>query len=214
MSHHQQHQHTTPFPPTSAAGRLPGLKFGALVGTYDHWTLAAHDGTRKNPNHVYVWVKVDTGEFMGKFEAAINVHSNDPLKPGQSQSDGNLSYHLHDEPLAEADWPAEGFSPAQVSFAGMGLKESDFTTVQSGELRQLVESWVTGCQLISVHGITYKEGDGIDQVHMNSGNPPARANENRPNSDGALVCLFDAAHGGPVARWLFLKFRTQKFPGS
>lgn len=53
-------------------------------------------------------------------------------------------------------------------------------------------------QRISVYGMTYTEGTGIHDVHMNTG-----------GKDGALIFYFDEQHGGPKARWVFLKFANQ-----
>jgi hypothetical protein len=188
-------------------------RFGGLTGTVDHWTLAPHDGPRPDDNHIYLWIKVAQGAIAGKYEAAVNVLSSDKKKPGDPPDALDLRFCERSETVDPANWPSEGFAEdAQVSYAGLGLKETDFQTVEMGELRQLVASRATHCQRITVYGVAYPHGDGLHEVHMNSGNRPPRQNENRVNQDGAVVFYFDEQNGGPVARWIFLKFRTQDFP--
>jgi|GEM_PF-2458032 len=199
---HQNHNHTTPLPPShnpaTGGGRLPGNKFAALVGKYDHWTLQAERSDAQNKFHVYVWVAVAGGPNAGKYECAINVLSD----KGTDSAQNEVRYHLHDVQLDVSHWPAEGISTtAALDYAKLGLHEADFTDVEAGELRTLVEHYASSCQLMGAFGHTYPDGTGLHETHMQS-----------PNQDGAVVFYYDVDHGGPIARWVFVKFQTPKLP--
>ena len=202
MGHHN-HQHTAPLqkPKHHSHGTIPANVYGALTGKFDHWTLSAHDGTHPDNNHIYVWLKVESVMVNGKFEAAVNVESSKAV--GNASPDKlELRYYLHDETVPVDQWPAEGFAgDAQLSYAALGLHESDFTIVTSGALRTLVATDALQAQRISIYGMTYTEGTGIHDVHMNTG-----------NHDGAMIFYYDDQHGGPRARWVFLKFANQMLP--
>lgn len=195
--HHQQHNHTQPLirkdsGQSGHAGK--GAAFGALVGKYDHWTLSAHDGTHENPNHVYVWLRVE-GQTTAKYEAAFNVLSN--RAAGEA---AELQAAVVEESVAKSDWPAQGFSAnAHLSFDKLALKQSDFRTTSESELRDLIESYSSNSQLMKILGVPYPSGDGIHDIHMNVGHQ---------DQDGAAVFYSEEADG-PVARWLFLKFSNE-----
>lgn len=193
--------------------RLPTNQFGALTGQFDHWTLSPHDGPHDDDNHIYLWIQIASGSLAGKYEVAVNVRSNDPIHHPNAADQLNLRFSLHSQPTALTSWPIPGFdSQAKLSFTEIGLNETQFKIVESGELRSLITQYATTCQRISVFGVTYSGGDGLHDVHMNSGNRPPRQHENLDREDGALVFYFDGEHGGPIAHWLFLKFKTQDFP--
>jgi hypothetical protein len=114
-----------------------------------------------------------------------------------------LSYHLADEAVLESKWPPVGANTgAQLSYRGLRLEESDFTLAEESDLHDIVLNYATRCDRISVFGMSYETGDGIDNAHMNT----------EPNQDGGLVFYFDSANGGPVARWVFLKHQEPTLP--
>jgi len=202
MGHHN-HQHTTPLVRHGAHqhGSIPSNVFGALTGKFDHWTLSAHDGNHPDNNHIYIWLIVESLMNTGKFEAAVNVESSKAVGNATPEK-LELHYYLRDETVPVDQWPAEGFAQnAALSYAGLGLHESEFTMVTSGALRTLVATDALQAQLVSVYGMTYSEGTGIHDVHMN-----------KLNKDGALIFYFDEKNGGPKARWVFLKFANQPLP--
>lgn len=208
---HRDHQHINLLP----KGRQPDAKltpsvFGALVGMCHYWTLSPHDGTRPDDNHIYLWFTLGAGAYAGQYEVAVNVYSTDRSE-GLSPDDRDLRYYIHTDSVQETEWPEEGFQSQGValSYTGLGLTEANFTPVQMGELRSLVSNHATSCQRISAYGMTYSTGDGLHDVHMNSGNPSGSGYGNQSGQDGALIFYYDAAHGGPMASWLFLKFKTQ-----
>ena len=183
-------------------GRLPGGRFGALTGIFDHWSPQSERGGPDNPNHIYLWVKVADGQFQGSYEAAVNVLSN--TDPNAAIAD--LQYAIANDP--GGNLPVQGFQQNELAYGDLGLTQADFTTVDTGVLRDFIISNATTCSLMTVYGHTYPDGTGLHDVHLNSGNPPGTF-QNVDHEDGALVFYFDAAHGGPEARWLFLKFQTQ-----
>ena len=198
MAHHNHH-HLEPFVTHAkhSHGTITPNVYGALTGSFDHWTLSPHDGTHADDNHIYVWLKVESLMATGKFECAVNVESSRMV--GNASPDKlELRYHLMDETVEETAWPPEGFTTdAALSFAKLGLHESDFQIVTSGALRTLVAMDALQAQRIAVYGMTYSDGTGIHDVHQNTG-----------DHDGAIIFYYDAAHGGPKARWVFLKFAT------
>ena len=76
MGHHN-HQHIEPLviQRKHAHGAIEANVYGALTGTFDHWTLSAHDGTHADDNHIYLWLNVESVLATGKYEVAINVES-------------------------------------------------------------------------------------------------------------------------------------------
>jgi hypothetical protein len=184
-------------------GKLPG-GFGALTGHFDHWTLTPERSSKTNKNHIYVWLAVPGGQFGGKYEAAVNVLSED----GSTGTAALLQYLQINEAVPVANWPPPGWDHAKLSFSALKLMESEFTVVNTGELRSLVVSYATTCQQITIYGTDYPDGTGLHDVHLNSGNPPGTF-PNEVDQDGAIAFFFDAAHGGPIVRWLYLKFQSQ-----
>lgn len=62
---------------------------------------------------------------------------------------------------------------------------------------------------MTAYGVTYPKGDGIHDIHMNSGEKPGSGHANRVNQDGALVFYYAPAGEQPHRRWVFIKFATQ-----
>ena len=74
-----------------------------------------------------------------------------------------------------------------------------------------VMDWSRDCVLVAAYGFTYREGNGLHDIHMNSGEPEGSPHPNRTNEDGALVCLtgykyeggavqtFNGGGNGPLA---------------
>jgi hypothetical protein len=202
MSHHSHHDHPIGPPPPPTAGRIPGNQFGALVGVLDHLTLAAHDGQHADDNHVYIWIRVPQGQFAGKYECAFNT---------ESSGGGNVEsqFLVKEEQIQESDFPDFGFDTATVSYNGLGLTQSEFQPISNGSLRTSVYDWANKAALITAYGVTYNTGDGIHEVHMNSGEPPGSGFSNLVNEDGAMVFYYRPAGEPPLRRWVFIKFSSQ-----
>ncbi len=200
----RQHSHTNrPLnrrrPPRTA--RLPVNRFGALSGSLNHLTLNPHDGPRPDDNHVYLWIEVGAGRFAGKYECAFNTESSN----GGSQTE----FAVVDETITLGDFPTEGFADAEVSYKGLGLKQSEFLRIANGALRSSVIEWTHECNSLTAYGITYGGGDGLHDIHMNSGERPGSHHPNQTNHDGALVFYFRNEGEEPYRRWVFIKFSTQ-----
>ena len=188
-------------PPTRPSAHLPRNQFGALVGVLDHLTLSAHDGTHPDDNHVYIWLRVPAGPFGGKYECAFNTES--------SSSGSQSQFAVKEEAIQLSDIPEYGFSSAAVSYRAMGLKQSDFQPIQNGALRTSVFDWANKASLITAYGITYPGGDGLHDIHMNSGEPTGSGHPNLTNEDGVLVFYNRPQGEQPFRRWVFIKFSTQ-----
>jgi len=199
--HHEHHNHPLGPAPVATSGRVPGNHFGALVGIIDHLTLAAHDGPKPDDNHVYVWLKVASGPVAGKYECAFNTESTSG--PAEAQ------YLVKDEAIGALDIPQIGFSNAKVSYKGLGLHQANFKPIANGALRTAIFDWARTATLVTAYGVTYPKGDGIHDIHMNSGEKPGSGHANRVNQDGALVFYYAPAGEQPHRRWVFIKFATQ-----
>src|SRR5262249_29942150 len=119
MSHHKHKTKLKPARKHQSSG-LPHNRFGALTGVIDHLTLSPHDGSKPDDNHVYIWIEVASGGSAGKYECAFNTESTDKT---------SILYAIHEEDVSASEIPLIGFSEAEVSYAGMGLKASDFTAI-------------------------------------------------------------------------------------
>jgi hypothetical protein len=192
-------------PPARRTGQLPPNQFGGLVGTIDHLTLTPHDRQNRdnNPddNHVYVWIEVAAGRFAGAYECAFNTESN--------QSNSHTEYHVQEERVPIAEFPTIGFWEAEVSYRGLGLRQTDFHRITNGHLRSQVYDWANDCDLVVAYGVVYQQGDGLHEIHMNSGEAADSTHPNREDQDGALVFYYRNPGGEPSRRWVFIKFSTQ-----
>ena len=187
--------------PPQTSSKLPGNKFGGLVGEIDHITLNPHDGPKPDDNHIYIWIKVPAGPLAGKYECAFNTQSN--------QGGAACQFAVFEEEITLGDFPSFGFWDAEVSYPGLGLKQSDFQPIQNGQLRSAVRDWAQDASMITAYGFTYPGGDGIHDIHMNSGEPAGSGHPNHVNQDGALVMYYRDDRHNPHRRWIFLKFQTQ-----
>jgi hypothetical protein len=199
--HHSHHNHKIGPAPKSAAGRLPKNKFGALSGVLDHLTLAAHDGSHADDNHVYIWLKVPFGSLAGKYECAFNTESSDGAAASQ--------YAVAEEAIELTDLPDDGFADASVSYAGLGLSQADFQDIENGSLRSAIYDWAGSASIITAYGVTYNDGTGLHEIHLNSGEPAGSKFPNLVNEDGALVFYYKPEGEQPFRRWVFIKFSSQ-----
>jgi len=190
-----KHHHTGPLnPPPAASTKLPKNVYGALVGVVDGPLSDADD------NHVFIWLRVHAGNHAGRYKLAFNVESNDHTE---------AQYYVYDEQITQADVPVESFTTdATLSYKKTGLKQTDFKAIANGQLRTLVHSSVQNTDLIEVYGVTFDTGDGMHEIHMNSGERPGSTHPNQPNKDGALSFYYKT-NGQDVRRWIFIKFGTQ-----
>jgi hypothetical protein len=183
-------------------GLLPHTKFVGLTGEFAGLSALSSATGKPDERHVFVWVRVATGPFQGVYESAIDVHSNRP--DGDAPDPEEVKYYLADEATPEGEWPPVGVNEkAEVSYQGLGLKESQFVLAELSDLHTLLAGYAQKCDRMTVFGVTYSDGTGIHDAHMDD--------QNR-NEDGAVVFYFSSTNDGPVARWVFLKFQQPKLP--
>ncbi len=181
-------------------GVLPGKQYGVLVGILDHLTLNAADGSPRDFNHVYLWLHVNHGPQAGRYECAFNTESVEKSK---------VQYYVHEEPIENSDIPTPGFWPAKVSYQALGLKQANFSPIENGDLRSLVYHYAEQANIIAVYGRTYEEGNGMHDIHMNSGEKSDRGTGDPKNEDGVLVFYFRHETDSSRRAWVFIKFGPQ-----
>ncbi|MGI4790530.1 MAG: DUF2278 family protein [Janthinobacterium lividum] len=186
------------------SGSLPPGQFGELVGTFNHATLVPEGATRPDDNHVYLWIQVLGGAFAGSYECAFNIHSTDQ---------SNVLFTDWQEDLTGKTIPASGWTQQPLSYAALGLKDTDFAPAQQGDLQILVTHYAETCTSMVAYGTTYSDGTGLHDIHLNAGEQPGSTHANRTGQDGALVFYFSGTGGTAAsAHWIFVKFDTQSLP--
>ena len=106
--------------------------------------------------------------------------------------------------------------PAQTDLAQdyMGLNDSDFSPIVNDELYNRIADLSQNCDRIAAYGVTYSEGDGIHDIHMNSGTEPgdqhADQDRDRPGRrDRVLLQHVRGRSAESVCYWVFVKFTSQ-----
>lgn len=172
--------------------------FVSVVGLFDHASDFAVCHPRQDRHHLYVWVEVPTtGEL---YECAVNTR----LSP---QSLMQAAFFRQESP-----WPEWGLSRGSLSYSrDLDLREGDFREEQRTPLTDELKGLLSGCARLQVLGFAYATGDGLHDVHQNSGEPSDSSRPDRPGCDGALVLYFDERRGLPAhALWVCLKFAGQR----
>lgn len=217
---HRSHRFTSPLPRREEpppAPELPRDRFGALTGAFDRAAAGSRYRNVPDDNHVYLWVRVPAAPFAGSYECAVNVAS-----PAGDGIFTPVLFHERDEWIPASHLPAEGFTlHARCSYAALGLRESDFTAVPQMTLAPALIGYAQSSLRMAVYGVTYSNGEGLHDIHLNSHEAPGSRHrdrldaEGRPTQDGALIFYSPAQDGDPSllrAHWVFLKFRTQRLP--
>jgi hypothetical protein len=216
---HRSHRLTAPLPRSREPSppRLPRNCFGALTGAFERASAGSRYRNVPDDNHVYLWIRIGLGPHAGCFECAVNVAS--PAPGGHLVP---VLFHERDERIAEADVPAEGFSTdARCSYAGLGLREGNFTEVPHMTLGPALIASAQASVRVAVYGVTYANGEGMHDIHLNSHETPGSRHRDRldsaghPTQDGALIFYSrppSVAPGVVLAHWVFIKFRTQVLP--
>jgi uncharacterized protein YukJ len=190
------HHHNRPLRSRPTSSRLPHNAYGALVGTIDGPLSDADD------NHVFLFVRIATGDHAGRYKLAFNTES--------AQGSSPVQYFVHDEPIAMAEVPGEGFTTdASLSYSEIGLHQADFRTIINGRLRTIVHDSAQDSDLIAAYGFTFSDGTGMHDLHYNNGEPPGSQFPNQPRKDGALAFYYLNRFGESTRRWIFIKFQTQ-----
>ena len=117
------------------------------------------------------------------------------------------------EAIEPGDWPSFGRFSQGLSYEDLGLLQQDFRSATGRSLSDELKSLAIRSDRIQVFGFAHMTGDGIHDIHQNSGEGEHSARLNRPGQDGALVFYNSARPGVPAHRiWWCLKFERQNLP--
>ena len=193
MSYYRDHKHTSKR--TFSKGASP-QHFGAVVGTVEVST--EHDITGRSGEHLQFYVDVHGGV---RYQVDVNIQSSDgtPIEVYVGGEDLEPQGTNPDEPLGA---PAYGvFSNASLSYAGLGLTDTEFTPVSAFRIQSRLEAALSQSEFVVVYGLVFDDGGpdgkGIHETHFD----PAHQNE-----DGAVVVYNIDANGKPSRTWFFFKF--------
>ena len=155
---------------------------------------------------------------MDRTPASMNVpstiRSDDGTEVQYAQRIENLDGPLPTEGFQDGIHLAYGTGTDTANLEFMGLQNSDFGPIVNDDLYNRIADLTQNCDLIAAYGVTYTGGDGIHDIHMNSGTVPGdpQADQDRPQQDGAIAFYFTMSSGGQqksFATWVFIKFATQ-----
>lgn len=196
-------------------GALPHDTFGRLVGEFQSSSHVPLRGGRDSGRHIYLSIKVPSGRDVGVFECAVNIRSDEGTE---------VLYTERIEDLDSGGAPEDGFTAGlHLSYGTggdtsdtdfMGLKDSDFHPIVNDDLYNRIADLSQNCDRVAAYGVTYTDGTGIHDIHMNSGTRPddSHARDDHRNQDGAIAFYFNLEAGGQrksYATWVFVKFATQ-----
>jgi hypothetical protein len=196
-------------------GLLPHRVFGRLVGEFQFSSHVPLRGGKDDGRHIYLSVKVAQGPVAGIYECAVNIRSDEGTE---------VLYCQRTEDLDPSAVPAEGFEDGiHLAYGSgndapgdefMGLSDSDYQPIVNDDLYNQIASLTQNCDRLAAYGVTYSGGDGIHDIHMNSGTNPSdpHADQDRVRQDGAIAFYFNMTAGGQqksFATWIFIKFNTQ-----
>jgi hypothetical protein len=187
-----------------------------LVGQFQFASHVPLRGGENTGRHIYLSVKLPEGSHAGIFECAVNIRSDEGTEV------------LYAEKIEDLDVaggiPKIGFqSGVHLAYGTghdapnqdyMGLKDSDFQAIVNDDLYNRVADLSQNCNLLAAYGVTYSGGDGIHDIHMNSGTAHGdkHASQDRNRQDGAIAFYFNMSSGQEkksFATWLFIKFASQ-----
>lgn len=196
-------------------GTLPHNVYGRLVGDFQFSSHVPQRGGKDTGRHIYLNIKVPDGPFAGIYKCAVNIRSDDGTE---------VLYTQRIEDISGAEPPVEGFDDDLHLAYGtgtetptdsyMGLSDSDFAEIVNDDLYNRIADLTQNCDRIAVYGVTYSGGDGIHDIHMNSGTVAGdpQAGDDRVRQDGAIAFYFNMTSGDQrksFATWVFIKFGTQ-----
>jgi hypothetical protein len=204
MSHHRFTNRVLP------AGKLAHNAFGRLVAEFQFASHVPLAGGRNTGRHIYLALRVADGPVAGVYEAAVNIRSDEGTTVKFTEKLENLN---------ASDLPNVGFQGGVKLAYGtgtgdvdyLGLSDDDFHDIQNDELYDKISKLTAGSNRIAVYGVTYSDGSGIHDVHMNSGTQggDSHAHDDRVHEDGAIAFYFDLGNGKAFAHWVFVKFASQ-----
>jgi uncharacterized protein YukJ len=185
------------------------------VGEFQFASHVPLRGGRDTGRHIYLSIKVPEGSNAGIYECAVNIRSDEGTE---------VLYSERIEDLDTGALPEMGFTGGLHLAYGtgnetpgqeyMGLQDSDFGPIVNDDLYNRIADLTQNCDRIAAYGFTYSGGDGIHDIHMNSGTNPGdpHANQDRDRQDGAIAFYFNMSVRGEhktFATWVFVKFASQ-----
>lgn len=206
MSHHFTRQRPTIGAP------LPAEIFGRLVADFRFSSHVPMRGGHNTGRHIYLALSVPTGPQAGVFECAVNIRSDENTEVLYTQRTEDVN-ELPEFGFDRTATLAYGKAPSSDT-PSLGLADADFAAIQYDDLYNQISDLARSCERIAVYGVTYDSGDGIHDVHMNSGTDPGdeHSADDRMDGDGAIVFYFTMQSGGQqrsFAQWILIKFATQ-----
>ena len=207
MSHHFSRQR-----PTIGAS-LPAETFGRLVANFKFSSHVPLRGGRNTGRHIYLALNVPSGPQGGMFECAVNIRSDENTEVRYTQRTEDVS-ELPDFGFDRTATLAYGQGSSR-DIPSLGLTNADFAAIQNDDLYNQISDLARSCDRIAVYGVTYDSGDGIHDVHMNSGTDPndEHSRDDRIDGDGAIVFYFTMQSGDQqrsFAQWILIKFASQR----
>jgi hypothetical protein len=199
MSFHRDHHHTTNMKSQFRSGNSR-QSYAAVVGTVEQSTERPITG--RSGDHLQFYIDVGGG---ARYQVDINTQSNDGSDVDVYIADQGLTPQGEnpDEPFGA---PAYGVFPdAQLSYAGIGLNNQDFTPLSFDRIDSQLRAALNMAQFVSVYGMTFDDGGnngkGVHDTHLNPG---------KQNQDGAIVIYYtDSGSGKPQRTWFFFKFGNE-----
>jgi hypothetical protein len=194
---------------------LPHNAYGRLVGQFQFASHVPLRGGENTGRHIYLSIKVPDGPNAGIFECAVNIRSDEGTE---------VLYTQKIEDLDQGGAPELGFQGGLHLAYGsgedapgqdyMGLKDSDFHPIVNDDLYNRVADLCQNCDQVAAYGLTYSDGTGIHDIHMNSGTDRSdpHASQDRDRQDGAIAFYFNMTSSGQrrsFATWVFVKFASQ-----
>jgi hypothetical protein len=192
----------------TVGGLLPKNQYGRLVGQFEFSSHVPLRGGQNTGRHLYIAAKIPSGPDAGVFECAVNIRSDDQTEVQYCQRTEDLSQSAPPDfgfdGQATLSYGSSSAHPQDPSF--MGLKDSDFAAITNDDLYNKIADQMQNCDRLAAYGMTYSGGDGIHDLHMNSGE---NGQPGRVHHDGAIVFYFNMNSGGQsaaFANWFFVKF--------
>jgi hypothetical protein len=186
-----------------------------LVGAFDHAAAGSQYRNVPDDNHLFFWLRVSAGRHAGLYECAVNLASAHP-----DSLHAPVLYCEREELIPPGALPPEGFHPeVKCSYAALGLRDEDFGPAPQAPFATSLLAYAESCIRMAAYGVTYSNGEGLHDIHLNSHEAPGSVHRDRldedgqPTQDGALVFYFAGPEETILARWMFAKFPTQQLAG-
>jgi len=198
MSYFDDIRHILPV--ALSVGSTP-QSYGAVVGTVEVST--EHQIVGQSGTHLQFYIRVSP---TVQYQVDVNVQSSDGTE---------VMMFIGEEPLTPQKGatqfgdPAYGvYADAELSYAGMGLQNSQFVSTPDTRVEQQLEAALNAATFVAAFGMMFDDGGsngkGIHEIHFD---PPG------PNQDGALAIYTVSGGGTPIRKWFFFKFDDQSISG-